>query len=217
MNIPGKLVPRSGWPPLAAPLGALVVLAALVTGVAHEEYVTARAAHEAEQALRRVTAESDALPAGAATDRGARDVAALRGSQLFGVPVAPQADAAAQPESPLAVAAGQVPEELPVATAGVTVQGIVYSPLEGESRTLLSGVSETVRSYRVGDELPGRLVIRFIESGRVVVEQDGELKALPLSQPGRTAALGGAATGDRRAAQRARLRDVAARNAGARD
>ena len=39
---------------------------------------------------------------------------------------------------------------------------------------------------QIGESLPGDAVIRYIERRRVVVEQQGELKALPLTEPSLT-------------------------------
>jgi len=211
---------------IAPPVAVLFVV------VAATVWLGLRELHEVRATTRAAVPRSatSAPAAAAAAPRASLD--ALARSTLFGeVQASEGAAEEAAPPAPTVVD-DSIPEELPVATLGVTVQGIVFDPEGTSSRVLLGGGAAEPRAYAVGDELPGSVTIRHIEATRVVVKHDGELKELPLDEidarggarltraaPARPARQARGATPppaptSRGAASAAvmRLRDIAARN-----
>lgn len=150
-------------------------------------------------------------------------LAELATSRLFGEVAAGEEDAAGEADDPAAAAdeapiAETPPESLPLASLGVTVRGVLFHPEPSQRQALLAGagVDEGLRTYRVGDDLPGAAVIRFIEPRRIVVERAGALEELPLPRLALDTAAPqrAAATAPARAATRATpagREDIAAR------
>lgn len=159
------------WPALA--LAAVAVLA-VALGVA-----------ETQQPWR--TAGSGPPAVGAAATPTAAvppvDPARLATSALFGRydPAAAVADeeAGAAPPAPATTPEG-APGELPEATIGWQVAGILHTAEEADRRAILAQGGDEPAAYAIGATLPGGTAIRFIEARRVVVEVDGRLEALSL-------------------------------------
>ena len=207
---------------LAMPLLALVALAVTAAWLGYPQFRLLGEA-VAPPAQRPLMPASPAVPV-----REPAPLAKLATSRLFGEVAAGEEDAddeaddaaAAAEEAPMAQTP---PESLPLASLGVTVRGILFHPEPSQRQALLAGagVEEGLRTYRVGDDLPGTAVIRFIEPRRIVVERAGALEELPLPRlaldtdvPQRAAATAppraatGATPADREAIA-ARLRSIA--------
>ncbi len=161
---------------IAAPATLLVIVVAGIAWLGLRELSVIRATPLAAAPQTAPSAPAMAAPAPRAT------FDALARSTLFGAPQ-PLEDAETEEAAPEdTVADDGIPEELPVAALGVTVQGIVFDPGGASSRVLLGGGAAEPRAYAVGDELPGGVTIRHVEATRVVVDHGGELKELPLDE-----------------------------------
>lgn len=112
----------------------------------------------------------------------ATDLTRLMGSELFGhFDPATAARAASSTNQPSPAQLGkQAPEALPEATLALKLQGIVYQADPAQRRAIIAGAGPNPEAHRIGETLLGDAVIRYIEPRRVVVEQQGELKALSL-------------------------------------
>lgn len=211
---------------MAPPMSVLLIVAVATVWLGLRELHVIRATSVAEAPPAAPAAPEVEAPAPRAT------FDALASSTLFGE-AQPFEEAAPEEAAPEAQVVDEgIPDELPVATLGVTVQGIVFDPNGASSRVLLGGGAAEPRAYAVGDELPGGVTIRHVEATRVVVDHRGELQELPLEEidargaarvtraaPARPAAGPRGATApsaptSRSAASAAvmRLRDIAARN-----
>ncbi len=112
------------------------------------------------------------------------DLTQLATSELFGHydPAAAPAVTKNPSNSPAAALGDQPPDALPEATLALKLQGIVYKPDAAQRRAIIAGDGPNPEARKIGETLLGDAVIRFIEPRRVVVEQQGELKALSLSE-----------------------------------
>lgn len=134
----------------------------------------------------RVTA---AAPATASAPPSATsDLRNLAASELFGH-FDPASDVAAKREREAAeqraatpVASDTPPDALPEASLALNLQGILFDANPADRRAIIGGDGPRIEARRVGDDLRGA-TIKFIEARRVVVEQNGELKALLLKDP----------------------------------
>lgn len=181
MNLATKLPPA----PLLLP-GAALTLASLV--LVASVLVQGRALRE--------SALTDAPPASVnSSDHDAplpaiapnANLGLLANSALFGrydptaAPVSEEEAAASKPSA--AVLGDQAPETLPEATLALKLQGIVYKQDPAQRRAIIAGEGPNAAARQIGESLLGDAVIRFIERRRVVIEQQGELKALTLTEP----------------------------------
>ena len=125
------------------------------------------------------------------------DLTRLASSELFGhfdpTAATPTADQSAT-QAPAAARGDKAPDALPEATLALKLQGIVYKPDANQRRAIIAGDGPNPEARKIGETLLGDAVIRFIEPRRVVVEQQGELKALSLSEA--VLGSGGATTSD---------------------
>ena len=111
------------------------------------------------------------------------DLTQLASSDLFGHydPAAAASEIEKNTAKPTQVDVGdKAPHTLPEATLALKVQGIVYKADAAQRRAIIAGDGPNPEARRIGETLLGDAVIRFIEPRRVVVEQQGELKALSL-------------------------------------
>lgn len=106
---------------------------------------------------------------------------------------AASAAATAAAEAAPALADDVLPGELPEAALGLTLRGVVFGSASGATRAIVDGANAPFAEYAVGDTLPGEAIIRHIEARRIVVEHQGELRALSLPAADGTAAAGNAA------------------------
>lgn len=179
LPLPGATA-QSWWLPAAL---VLLGLATLLIG-GGRQWHDLQAARRAPTAAAAAPSASDTL-----TRPRAEDAAILQftDSALFGRydPAAASAAASASPPPPVAAALpDSVPETLPEAALGVSLRGVVYAETMSERRALIDGGTTPFDTYALGDTLPGDAVIRYIEARRIVVEQNGELRALSLPETG---------------------------------
>ena len=150
----------------------LLLLFALLLGGKHSDV------------LQRLGTAGVALPlaptSAAEPTRASPALDALSTSALFGSPSV-KAAIASEP-SPSREA--ELPQgELPEATLRVSLRGIFFAEHARERRAIVDSGNGLLEDYRIGDSLPGSAVIRHIEERRIVIEQDGQLSALPLYDP----------------------------------
>ena len=111
------------------------------------------------------------------------DLTQLANSDLFGhydpAAAAPELEKNTAKPAPAQVG-DKAPDALPEATLALKVQGILYKADAAQRRAIIAGDGPNPEARRIGETLLGDAVIRFIEPRRVVVEQQGELKALSL-------------------------------------
>ena len=110
----------------------------------------------------------------------------LADSTLFGRFDPARATSAAQDEAlskPVAELGGKAPDALPEASLALKLQGIVFKQDPAQRRAIIAGDGPNAEARKIGETLLGDAVIRYIEARRVVVEQQGELKALSLAEP----------------------------------
>ncbi|MEQ8232548.1 MAG: type II secretion system protein N [Gammaproteobacteria bacterium] len=209
---------------LAPPAIVLLVLASGIAWFTLRELAVPPGAAVAPAPVAAAPAEQATADAAAAR---AQAPSRLATSALFGIIAEPAAPPATEPEeAPTTAPEERVPDDLPVAALGVTVQGIVFDPGGRASHALLDGAAREPRIYTAGDEVRSGVTIRAVEAERVVIERDGKLEELPLEalDPRGGARLSRAAAaapprGERPATPASppsaavmRLRDIAARN-----
>lgn len=143
------------------------------------------------RALRDDAATAQSLPRPAAGDDAplkptapAANLAPLANSELFGHydPSAATSPAGSAHKPGPAELGKHAPEALPEATLALKLQGIVYQPDPAQRRAIIAGDGPNPLAHKIGETLLGDAVIRYIERRRVVVEQQGELKALSLTE-----------------------------------
>ncbi|MGE0858459.1 MAG: type II secretion system protein N [Gammaproteobacteria bacterium] len=116
------------------------------------------------------------------------DLRSLAASDLFGHfdPASDEATTRASDaptkQAPAPLASDTPPDALPEASLALSLQGILFDDNPADRRAIIGGDGPRIEARRVGDDLRGA-TIKFIEARRVVVEQDGELKALLLKDP----------------------------------
>lgn len=187
MKIASKLPPAVVLLPGAALVLAALFLVAtfLVQGKALRVSASSAAASVPSAA-----ADNDApLPPATPAD----NLAFLADSTLFGRFDPAQATSTANAEAapkPAAELGDQAPDALPEANLALQLQGIVFKKDPAQRRAIIAGDGPNAEARKIGETLLGDAVIRYIEARRVVVEQQGELKALSLVEP----ALGTAGT-----------------------
>ena len=187
INFASKLPPAAVLLPGAALVLATLLLVAtlLVQGKALRE-----SARSMVPGAPSAAANNDApLPPATPAD----NLALLADSTLFGRFDPARAASAAHDEAarkPAAALGDQAPDALPEATLALKLQGIVFKQDPAQRRAIIAGDGPNAEARKIGETLLGDAVIRYIEARRVVVEQQGELKALSLIEP----ALGTAGT-----------------------
>lgn len=140
-----------------------------------------------------VTLTAAAAPAATVPTRPARDYAALGTSPLFGTPaVLPKVEeppallAAPAPQAAPAAGDGELPESLDAARTKARVEGIIYDQPGGRHRVILAGAKPPadgeLATWGVGDTVESGVVIRYVESRRVVVSERGELRELRFAE-----------------------------------
>ncbi len=176
-------------PAVLAPIGVMAAIALSGIWLCHATYFEAATNGKAPA----VVEPTDGFP----VDEPApvRHRQTTIGAHLFGtVATAPLTEPKPDPEVSYIANKDLPPEELPLATLGVTVQGIIMHSNHEASYVVLDGSGTQDRSYRTGDEIPGGAAIRYIESNRVVIDRDGELLELPLAELDAVAAQPGSTT-----------------------
>ena len=179
INFAPKLPPTA----LIMPAGVVALASVLLVAIL---LVQGRALHESTLAAQpppTLAAGGDA-PLPPVTPR--TDVTRLANSDLFGhfdpaaaAPTLGQTDT----KPPAAELDDKAPAALPEATLALKLQGILYQPDPAQRRAIIAGDGPNPEARKIGETLLGDAVIRFIEARRVVVEQQGELKALSLIEP----------------------------------
>ena len=180
MNFASKLPPAPVLLPGAALVFATLLLVAtlLVQGNALRETL-----HSSAPNARSAAANNDA-PLAPATP--VDNLGLLADSTLFGHFDPAQAPSAAPHEAgakPAAELGDKAPDALPEATLALKLQGIVFKEDPAQRRAIIAGDGPQAEARKIGETLLGDAVIRYIEARRVVVEQQGELKALSLAEP----------------------------------
>ena len=163
----------------------LLILVVLATGLLLEA-VTQVAAIRAVNRQLSLPTPTAAARVEAPAPAAAPALASLATSELFGHfdPQAAHAtEATTKASKPLAASGDHAPSDLPEATLGLSLQGVVYRATAVDRRAIIAGGGPTAEAHRIGDTLSGDATIRFIEARRVVVEQNGELKALTFAEP----------------------------------
>lgn len=178
-------VSQAGWPPRAVlmPSLALALLSVLALTLVLRTTLAVRGLRADAP---RVTAAAPATAS--AQPSAAPDLHDLAASELFGHydPASDEAaarkaeSAAEQDKAP--IASDTPPDALPEASLALSLQGILFDANPADRRAIIGGDGPRIESRRVGDDLRGA-TIKFIEARRVVVEQNGELKALLLKEP----------------------------------
>jgi len=169
---PRRLPPRElALPVTLAALAAIAVLVVLLRG-GPAIWATRAAAQPTPVAQ---------IEAAATVMSGGPDLSSLGQSTLFGEPAAPSTPPATV-EKPIEVSESAAPDDLPQASLGVTLQGVLYRERSTLRRAFVGGAGDGWEAYRIGDRLPGDALIRFIEPRRIVVEQAGKLQELVLRE-----------------------------------
>lgn len=183
MNLAAKLPPTPVLlPALAlAAAGVLLVVTVFVQGRALSD--SAQLAKPAGVAPSR---HNDAPLPASTSPAPSTPLASLATSELFGHydPSAPDSGAEAdkKPDGAGATLGDKAPDSLPDATLALHLQGIVFKQDPAQRRAIIAGDGPNAEARRIGETLLGDAVIRYIEARRVVVEQQGELKALRLPE-----------------------------------
>ncbi|MBK8960763.1 MAG: hypothetical protein IPM80_20690 [Proteobacteria bacterium] len=179
MNLAAKLPPA----PLMLPATVLALACALLVTTL---WVQGRALRDSAVSLAPRAAhgvgQGDDAPLPATSP--AVSLTPLAASDLFGRYDPAQAAAAstAKAPSPTAPVLGdKAPDSLPDATVALRLQGIIFKRDPARRRAIIAGDGPNAEVRKVGDEFGG-VIIRYIEQRRVVVEQQGELKALRLPE-----------------------------------
>lgn len=178
INFASKLPPPALLMPGAVVALASVLLMAIVLVQGHALRASSLAAQPPP-----TLATGDDAPMQPVVPRA--DLMQLANSELFGHydPAAPApAGDVTHAKPPAAELSDKAPDALPEATLALKLQGIVYKPDAAQRRAIIAGDGPNPEARKIGETLLGDAVIRFIEQRRVVVEQQGELKALSLTE-----------------------------------
>lgn len=112
----------------------------------------------------------------------ATDYRKLSASTLFGRYDPAAMTAGATPDPAASAMPDSAPEALPEANLGAALTGVLYAPRAQDRRAIIAVAGGQPTAYAIDARLPGDAVIRFIEARRIVVEHDGELKAVSLAE-----------------------------------
>lgn len=77
---------------------------------------------------------------------------------------------------------GQAPADLPITSFDLRLLGIMQAVPERLSSALISVQGAPAKSYRVGDQLPGGLILAKITIDNVILNHAGEFEKLPLTR-----------------------------------
>ena len=70
---------------------------------------------------------------------------------------------------------------LAIKSVNLTINGIFLASVPAQSAVAMTFKGEQEKTYGVGDNIPGMGIIKAIKQDRVILQQDGELKALLLT------------------------------------
>jgi len=181
MNLASKL-PAT---PLLLPSAALLLAALFLVSTLLLQGKAVRESALADAPPARAAAGDHDAPLPAAVP--AASLGLLANSELFGhfdaarnAEASPEATAS-KPTAP--VLGDKAPDALPEATLALKLQGIVYKQDPAQRRAIIAGDGPSPEARKIGETLLGDAVIRYIEARRVVVEQQGELRAINLLDP----------------------------------
>ncbi len=192
MNFVRKLPPT----PLLLPGAALVLAAVLLVATLLVQGQGIRDSRLAKSAPALSNAGGHDAPLPPTTPSS--NLGQLANSELFGHFDAAKAAQAhsekALPKPSAAELGDKAPAALPEAALALKLQGIIYKQDPAKRRAIIAGDGPSAEARKIGETLLGDAVIRYIEARRVVVEQQGQLKALTLLEP--SIGAGGASDGN---------------------
>lgn len=178
MNLAAKLPPT----PLLLPSAALLLASAVLVATL---FVQGNALRDSASMAQPITVAGKDNDAPLSAAQPATPLTSLANSELFGHYDPAQAAATSPDKTPAAAPAAlgdQAPDTLPDATLALKLQGIVFKKDPAQRRAIIAGDGPNAEARKIGETLLGDAVIRYIEARRVVVEQQGELKALRLPE-----------------------------------